>query len=478
MNCLNESNIFGEFLNGLSASKSKKGTKNNAPYLGGSISKYTKNLIMTFPMLCDDSLPPSTASMISRAHERHLITLFELLFASAQFNAKDGMEVLKSIHKNIEDMDLDDYIDTMNNFSAKATGVANTAFGKIAFGESSAEINTAIREMVETLKLSQKSYLVNSFNERSLNEYAVLNINGNMVVKEFGIDDDISQMDDNNIEGFTKKQKAQMNRDQIRHDENEEIRQAASFPLKYRNMQNQSTDFEYNMLSKQLMDSDVKKANELQPTLMIVRFNELVPTADGEGVLPGAQKSFIAGVKSRLIPTDSMDIVERLVAKNRTKLSFLNLIRATTGEIKLKRDFLLCVDQAKIDAKNSAKKGTTAQIWKTLEKLSVKNNWNKLYKKGNDATAITSLVINQETVNMMKKEYNFDIESPKNAKMIMDIYNFLAIIIADESIEVCKFLYNGNSQFEEQSYSYLERESNDNSYKKVINLIGKMNGGR
>ena len=78
----------------------------------------------------------------------------------------------------------------------------------------------------------------------------------------------------------------------------------------------------------------------------------------------------------------------------------------------------------------------------------------------------------------MKKEHDFDIENPKNAKMIMDAYNLLALIIADESIEVCKFLYNGNTVFEEQSYNYLERESNDNSYKKVINLIGKMNGGR
>ena len=60
--------------------------------------------------------------------------------------------------------------------------------------------------------------------------------------------------------------------------------------------------------------------------------------------------------------------------------------------------------------------------------------------------------------------------------MIMDAYNFLGIIIADESIEVVKVLYAGNDSWEQQAYSYLEKESNDNSYRKVINLMGKMNG--
>lgn len=460
MNCLQESNLFSEFLKGLNISK---GTKNNAPYLKGSISKYTKDLIMTFPVLCDDSLPPSTASMISRAHERHLVTLFELLFAASQFNAGDGIEVLKSIHKNIEDMDLDDYIETLASFSDKAK---NTSF---SLAKENAKINSAIREMVDALKVPQKSFPINSFNEKSLNNYMSVNLNGNMIVKEVGIDPDISMIDPNQMDDYINKQKAQMNRNDL----NNTLFKNQEYKMRAKNMQNQSTDFEVNMLSKQLLDTDVKKANEMQPTLMIVRYNE-VSSVDKSV----SQRSFIAGVKSRLIPTDSMDIVERLIAKNKTKISFLNLIRATSGEIKLTRDFLLCINQAKIDAKNSVKKGQSAQVWKTLENLSVKNNWNKLYRKGNDATAISTLVINQETVNIMKKEYDFDIENPRNAKTIMDAYNLLAIIIADESIEVCKFLYNGNAQFEEQSYNYLERESNDNSYKKVINLIGKMNGGR
>ena len=79
-----------------------KTIKDNAPsYLGGSISNYTKNLVMTFPVLCDNSLPPETASMISRANERNIVAMLEMLFASMQLKGTDGMEVLSRIHKNI-----------------------------------------------------------------------------------------------------------------------------------------------------------------------------------------------------------------------------------------------------------------------------------------------------------------------------------------------------------------------------------------
>ena len=92
---------------------------------------------------------------------------------------------------------------------------------------------------------------------------------------------------------------------------------------------------------------------------------------------------------------------------------------------------------------------------------------------GKDANAKTTLVINQETVKIMKKQYHFDIEIPKNAKTILDAYNLLGIIICDESIQVAKFLYAGNDMYEQQAYSYLEKESNDKSYKNVVNLLAK-----
>ena len=76
----------------------------------------------------------------------------------------------------------------------------------------------------------------------------------------------------------------------------------------------------------------------------------------------------------------------------------------------------------------------------------------------------------------MKKEYEFNLEDLKNTRLIMDSYNLLGIIICDEALEVAKSYYAGNDSYETQAYSYLEKETNDKSYKKVISLINQMNG--
>ena len=410
----------------------KSDDNDNAPFLGGSISNYSKDLIMTFPTLCDNSLSPSTASMISRANERNIVTMLELLFASAQLTGTDGVSVLSSIYKNVKtDMSLDDFIDITNNIADRAS---NNAF-KINFSEAA-----VLKEMTEKLKcMNKKSFPVNSFAEKSVNEYTVNNINGRTIVREAIANDHRTPLDDDVDRNLSNKK---------------------------------DLDTAVNTLQRMLLDSEVKKSNEMTPSLIIVNYNAM----NQNGTVPGIKSAFIAGAKSRLIPVDSSDIVDRVIAKNKTKVSFLNVTRATTGEINFVRDFLLCVDQAKINSKNAVKKGPAAKMFNALENIAIKNAKNKFKSAGNDASCITTLVINQETVNLLKKQYDFDIERVSNAKMIMQAYNLLGIIIADESIEVVKFLYDGNDMFEQQAYSYLEKETNDNSYKKVINLIGKMNG--
>lgn len=479
------------------------------PYLGGSISNYAKDLIMTFPVLCDNTINPEIASMISRANERYIVTLFELLFASAQFNANNGVEVIRSIHNNIKtDYDLEDYIDAMNNYLANDESV------------SAAALREATEKMVSQLKQKQHSFPTNSFSENSISGYNVINNDGNVSIREARARGRGAYDSHPEIDGFTfnpgdplygippayvpnakfdqysinypgpgdweqqmrkaqyyndlyfKSFNAEMQRKQYelnkdRYDKQDKETQD-TLAKRYQTMQ-QTRATTRDMVSKQLVDSEVKKSNEMAPTVMVVSYNEYNPdTKDFIGV-----KSFAAGVKSRLIPTDPYDIIDHVVAKNKTKMSFLNLIRATTGEIKFMKDFILCIDQAKIDAKNGIKKGESAAMWRTLENLASKNTWNKLRRSGNDASAITVLVINQETVNVLKKQYDFDLEKVKNAKMMLDSFNLLGIIIVDESIEAVKFLYRGNDRFEQQAFSYLEKEDRDKSYKKIINLMGQ-----
>ena len=67
---LNEASFFNDILKQYSdvatkAANSIAASKKNSNYLGGSISKYTKNLVLSFPVLCDNTLSISTIQMIS-----------------------------------------------------------------------------------------------------------------------------------------------------------------------------------------------------------------------------------------------------------------------------------------------------------------------------------------------------------------------------------------------------------------------------
>ncbi len=417
-------------------------SKNDKNFLGGSISKYTKDLVMTFPTMFDTSLSPSTAGMIGKANERNIVTMLTLLFASMQIEASSGREAIQKVHNNINTQSATLY----DIYDALTTNESGNMINGV-------RISDAMNEMVTYLKThTYKSYPVNSLNEKSLMNYTVMkDYYGRTVVREADIVT-AEQRDKAAAEAELARQKAKSEKNKDERDN-----------IKFKRDEQLAT------LPRVMTDQDYKKANELAPTLLLVTFNEIDSAKNNIG-----KTTFAAGVKSRLIPVDSSDIIDRLAEKKKTALNFTNFIRATTGEISFVKDFLFCISQAKIRAKNDAKKGPIARMWRVLDVRQVKGKYNKIKKSGNDASAITTLVINQETANMLKKEYNYNIEDFRIARYIMEEYNLLGFIICDESIEVAKILYHGNDGYEQVPYSFLNRENNDSkAYKDMINLFNQ-----
>ena len=467
--------------------------QNIGPYLNGSISNYANELTMTFPMLIDDSLPPEVCSMISRANERYICTMLQILFSSAQFNGSDGREIIQSIYGSLKpNMSFSDYIDSLDQYIDNMTESVDYDTDPV--------IKESVRMMVKELQNKGYQFPANSLSEHSIADYIVMqDIKGDTVVREdftrdkhgFIVNDpfsgdnpaatmtvdkplgaaDFSKLDAKYIDRYNdaiyRGQQLDLNKKRLKRD-----KAKAEKELDYTQARDEYRD-DFDVLQKRLLDSDVKKSNELEPTLLIVQYNE-IDSNNNNRIYD--RRTFVTGVKSRLIATDPGDIIDRIVVKNKTKINFKNLIRATTGEIKFFKDFIFSIDQAKIDAKNSIKKDEAAQVWKALEYMSSRNILNKLRKnKSNDASAITTLVVNKETANLLKKEYKINIEQPKTAKELLDVYNLLGLFIVDESLEVVKVLYRGNVMFEQQAFNYLEKESNDKSYKKAINLLGQAN---
>ena len=466
--------------------------KNKSTYMYGSISKYTQKLILSFPTICDNTIPMSTTQMISKAHEKNLVSMFEMLFTSMSLSGNNGIEILKALHHNLNDnSSIDDIIDAIE----KAVGEAGCPL-------TDAQIRDIVNEMCYDLKYNQKSLPVDSFSERSLNDYFVRESYSGTVVHEAPTVKTHTQQDvdaayrqgqkdekesreakkaereEKDYEGTTTSAKEKRRQEERKEDierrekERQEDRDADS---KRRSDERREDDIrkkyedEVRLAQTRVKDIDYKKANELQPSLMTVTYN--VVNTDGKVY---DKKVFVAGIKSRMVGSDAMEIVERISATGKNKLTFKDLIRATTGEISLVKDFIAATKQAKINAKNAAKRGETAKMWNLLSTRAKKNKVTGTGMRSNEAASITTLIINQETVNYLASNYKINLDSPKEAAEIMNAFNLLALVIADEANEVAKFLYDGNNSFEMLAYSSLSREmKDDRNYNKAINLINK-----
>ena len=214
------------------------------------------------------------------------------------------------------------------------------------------------------------------------------------------------------------------------------------------------------------VNTNMEKANELLPTMLVVNFYS-----------PNLNEPITAtiGIKAKVYQIPSDQIMSRLLVRNRDNQGFHNFLRAATREISFIKDFALAVDKAKIDALSSSNRGSDSKIWKLLERRAIKSKIRRGLGMKNDATAITTIAITQNEVELMKKEYNVDISQIPIIKPIMDAYNLMGFVIIDPDVESMKFLYDdGSNNFDTLSFTSLERDSKDSGYKKIINLMTKM----
>ena len=454
------SNLF-TMISGNARATRKSNADKGRVYLKGSISKYTNNLTMSFPMLCDATLPIDTATMISTANEYNIVDMLQKLFSSVSIKGDNGVEILRSYYKGIDNnMSMEDMIEFLDDLVVGESAITD------------AELRSAIQEMCAELR-NPKFFPQESISENSLNDYLVYGNDRYMSIRE----DSSKQPSQKDIDEEKRKQEhasherqknlrdaAKNNRERQKNDREKEKQNGQD----YASIKRVKDDI--NKLNQnRLVAQDIKKQNQLQGTLMVINFVDVVGQGRGQ-----IAKTFVAGVKSRIIPVEAQDIVERLAEKNPGKngSGLSKFVKFTTGEISLSQMISNAFTQTKLKAKNAAKnKSGIGRMWDILEKRGIANNAAKLRRVSNDASAITGLVISQETANFLKNSYDFDIERVKNAKQIMDAYNLMSIFIADEANEVVKSIYDGNGEYEYASYSSMHKDVADKNYKKIINLL-------
>lgn len=377
-----------------------------------SLAKLTDNLVCVFPVMVSSSLSIDSATMIMKAIERKAAVMLQLLFSAYQIqDYAAASKVIAQFHKNIklnDKMSVDDVVNIMDHLES---GLVKPNYNQIQ----------AIKEDMRNINF----YFEKSVNPTSLNDISISRdpYSRSTIVESF--------------------------------DKNRRYDRAS-----------RTSD-----MSKAFAANDIKKANELMPTTLLVNFMYKDPETGRTTPVEGVA----IGVKARLIPVSSNDITNHIISKVEDKNWLLQLIRATTRETSFVKDFLLAIDKAKIDALAHSRQGSANPMWKVLERRAMSSKLRRLLGSNNAYMAITTLCVSQEDVDYVKKEFNIDFEQPSNIDPLFSNLNLMCVCIVDEALEVAKFMFDtGDGNWENYSFSSLEREDKDNTYKKVVNLMTKV----
>lgn len=461
-----------------------------------SLTKATSGLNIVFPCLVTKTSKIDTAMMISRAVERKAVSLLQIAFSAFDItHAKDATDFIKNFHTNLKGkISLDDFIDTMDTY-AHENGLIPVE---------RADMFKAVLEDLRSLSV----YYPDDVSESSLNRFKVTteSVHGMRIFTEA---DKKDPADDYNFQyrrqrdyKQDKDQKAERGREraykiardkkldarqdardeyqrerdkarddyQTKRDKIEDKRAAEKDArMAARNdVQNQKDISD--MFTNQVFSSDIKKANEMVPTMMVVNFI----TLDGEHQI---NRQVVIGVKAKLFPVDSQDVINKIIVKNADRNILLKFIKASTKEISFLKDFLFAIDNAKLSAiANSRNGSSTNKLLKTLERRALNGKIRKAFKINNAYKAIATLVISREEADYIYKNNNIDVMNPRVIRPIMENLSLMMFIVVDDSAETASILMDsGDDSYETISYTHLEREASDNSSKKIINLMTKLN---
>lgn len=461
-----------------------------------SITSATKDLILTFPVLVSSDADSDNACMIAKAHEKKCASLMHMLFTAICVNSnEDVFDYVKKFHRNLGSMNgsLEDYIDSFDRIAStldegyEFKGRIDKDVLNIVLQELK-ESNYTLPDDVKEVGLDEYKIIPASVtgykdriiceakNKKTGNNYNNSNYNNSYDNKSYdnrSYDKSYTNSPHNNrVDTPIIGQDQTINFDQSRTSNRITNQISGPDSIEKRAADRaKSLESRYKTHDLTMLNNEYKKANELQPTMMVVNFIQ-----KGENGSPAMTTTAVIGIKAKVYPVSSVDICNRIVSKLEDRNVLNSFIRATTNEIGFFRDFLFAIDKAKTDAMSYGKSAASNKLWKVLERRSTKSKFRRALKMYNDATAISTLVLTENDVDYIKKNKGIDIMNVSHARKLLDSYNFMCICIINEATEVASFLYDtGDDNYERLTFSNLEREASDSSYKKMVNLLTKMN---
>lgn len=433
-----------------------------------SVNKAASNLVLRFPVIVDDSVPLKTAMTITRYMERKMVATLQILFSAINLDHnKDAFDFIGKVHKNLNSDEIMRFIDAMDDMHSNQEEYEFTA----------EQLKSITESMLESIR--NDNILLEDFGSR-------IDIDKNSIkFKKSDIPEETIHIDKNKLRNSIKLSDGRVNINRKNNIRVSRIKgnskgiysdptHVPKSNTPYNNNKNpytdktptQKEDNEEN-INRMVMDvpktvnQDDRKSSEAIPSLMIINFRN----EDGTFV-----NKAIIGVKAKLIYVPQSDMIKHIIYKSDDTNSVFNMIRATTGEISMLKDFALAIDKAKLEL-SPKHRNSTSSLWKMLERRKMYNAINYVLSNPNGSgSAIATLVISSDTKNMLEKYTNFKC-NPYNIYKIMREYSCLGFIICDDVNEKIYQLFDDNSaRFDIVSYTNLDREDKSN-YKKIINLL-------
>ena len=256
----------------------KNKDKKNPMGMASSIAKLSSNLTLVFPVICSRGISVDKAGIISKAVEKNAASMLQKVFAAWQIadsrDIKNFQDYINLFHSNLSTRvaTLDDVFELTSRVTGESVHESTRAAADY-------EYTKAVREDMKNLDY----YLPSSINETSLNQY---------VVKEGAVSFKKEvKGDPTNPEGSDKKDTLGLN------------------------FKDPKSSTEY--FKNQIPDAEYKKANELMPTPMIVNIRYQHHDEKGNPSNLSNEVSAMIGVKAKLYPIGSEDIVKHVAEKSK-----------------------------------------------------------------------------------------------------------------------------------------------------------------
>lgn len=400
-----------------------------------SIARQSDKAICQFPVIASKAMTYDTATMIVKACERNFTTFMGVVIGLNQVidNKTGAVDYISRFHTNPDD------------FSDGRVEITRTVVPMLK-----ESVSPADQKEIQRLLLEANVEFGSQFESQSLNDrYKPVDIKSILATES------------------VKKGKAGIviNSEEDARNGNAEYGSLTDVEKADAALSAKTVEAPFKSILK---DNDVKKANELVPSLMSV---QLTQRNDAGQNIP---IHFLLGIKAVLHPVSSIEMINNVFKAfdKGSRGKFFDFLRWTTGEISFVKDLVLGIDEVKRDL-NAERSKQESPWWNLLRNRNSVGRFRR-WTKSAPLLPNATIAMTQAEVDNLRANTGVDILDPSSALQVMQQLGLLQFIVVDDANDVAYFLIDGQTRFQTYTFNALQRDNGD-AEKQAMRLIKQMN---